>query len=104
MGEVDALWQNFIEQEKLRLMDLPAEELFALDFFTDQCVDHPKEVTSYGLWHETPEFRNSKVHSFILKATRKLFLCFYRNYLAGFALNESGTVLPISDDVLYSYD
>lgn len=101
---MDVLWQNFIDQEKSRLMNLPTEELFALDFFTTVFVDSPNEVTSYGLWHETPKFRNSEVHSYILMAERKLFLFSYRKYLAGFALDNTGTILPLSDDVLYCYD
>jgi hypothetical protein len=43
-------------------------------------------------------------HSFVIQATRDVFFGFYNNYLAGFSLDENGRVVPISDDVLYSYD
>lgn len=104
MSRVDDIWQNFIEAEKLRLMSLPVEELLTLDFCTIQFVDSSKQISEYGLWHETPEVRGSKVHSFILLAERKLFFCIYRKYLAGFAIDEAGKIVPIVDDVLYSYD
>ena len=104
MRQIDDLWQNFIEQEKARLMNLPIEELLALEFFTTQYVDSLAPTTSYGLWHEAPEFRNSEIHSFILMAERKIFFCCYKKYLAGFELDKAGNIVPISDEVLYSYD
>ncbi len=104
MNSKDALYQSAIDEEKLRLMALPTEELLALESLSWDTVQRGNVSIHYGLWHESPGYRGEDVHSFILQASRKVFLIFYRNYLAGFSINEGGEVIPISDSTLFSYD
>ncbi len=99
MKKTDYLWQYFIDQEKQCLMSRPVSELLAMDYFTDQ-----SGTIQYGIWHETPELRNDDVHSFILMTTRNVFLGLERKYISGFSIDKMGAIIPISDDVLYSYD
>ncbi len=129
MNAKDILWQKLINEEKQRLSSRPAEELISMDFFTSKIIQGGKTIIEYGIWHEvhSEDVKYSSAeeactlsaqldrkfgirrpqritHSFILKASRNVFLGLYTNYFAGFSLDDEGKVIPISDDVLYAYD
>lgn len=102
MNETDDLWQRAIDEECARWSARPAHELTNLP----PCAKHEigAEAIKYVLWHENPEnSRDLEFHSFILQANRKSTL-YTKNYLAGFALDENGAVVPIDDDILARYD
>ncbi len=117
-------WQHLLEEETRRLTALPPEELRALKNFTLCKISN---AFNYGLWHlvqtksitSEPEKTHAQaqinhahgivdaeheIHCFVLQAQRKWFLGIYQNYLAGFALDSADQIVPIADDILYSYD
>lgn len=105
-NETDILWQRLLDEEKQHLSTLPPAELLALEYCTSKTIDGEIQI-QYSLWHENPdEWCGLEFHSFILLAERKLppFGIFYRKYLAGFSLDSTGMVIPISDETLYKYD
>ncbi|RYG70492.1 hypothetical protein EON80_07865 [bacterium] len=104
MNQKDIIWQNAIDAETRNVMKLPSEELFTLQHFSSCSVELEGIIVCYGLWHEGPEQRNVEIHSFILMGERKLFLGFYRKYLAGFSVTPSGEIVSIPDEILLSYD
>lgn len=107
MNKKDILWQHAVEEEKSRLICLPAEELRAMEFYSSHTVQIGKTQIEVGIWHEEPSIRtHSEVHLFVLMAERHFlpFISVYRKYLAGFALDNNGVVVPIPEDILASYD
>jgi len=125
--EINLPWQSALDEEKLRLMALAPEELFAMEFCTPYEIPMGDWSIDYVLWHhvrsediesktEENPFQSQinqsfsirgpqrEIHSFVLQAHRKLFMCGYKNYLAGFALDETGRILPIEDDIFYAHD
>ncbi len=75
--------------------------------FTSRLAQKGATQIKYGVWHQNPdEWHCLKLYSFILLAARKLppFNFMSRKYLAGFSLDGTGAVIPIADDILYSYD
>ena len=129
MNKKDALWQNLLNEEKQRLSLLPAEELMSLEPFTSGTLRDNGVVIEYVIWHdvhsEDLEYSSEEearslsaqldrrfgvrrpqreTHSFVLQADRDLLLGLFSRYLAGFALDENGKVVPISDEVLLAYD
>ncbi len=105
MNSIDALWQEVINEECARWSARPSSELKTLPQCTEHKTSSGTDEIKYVLWHENPEeWPNLESHSFVLQANRKSPLLFYKNYLAGFALDKNGTVIPIEDDVIARYD
>ena len=105
MNSIDELWRSLIEEECARWEARPSSELKNLPPCTEHKTSSGMDEIKYVLWHENPEkWPNLKSHSFVLQANRKSTLLFYKNYLAGFALDENGIVIPIADDVMTRYD
>lgn len=125
----DSLWQKLLDEEKQRLSNYPADKLIAIESGTVGVIQNGKTTIEYVIWHQihsedvgyssADEANNLSTrldrkfgvrrpqrvtHSFVLQATRNIFLGVYTNYLAGFSLDESGKVIPISDEVLYAHD
>lgn len=107
-GETDVLWQNLPDEERARLAALPIAD--AIDMatppisFKNGMIRNEKITIEYGLWLETPDIRSQAAQSVILMAQRRLWFGVYRKYLAGFAIDTEGRIVPISDETLYSYD
>ena len=129
MTRKDNLWQKLLDEEKQRLSNYPADKLIAIESGTIGVIQNGKNTIEYVIWHqvhsEDVDYSSSDeantlsaqldrrlgvrrpqrvTHSFVLQATRNVLPGFYTKYLAGFSLDESGKVVSISDDVLYSYD
>ena len=129
MTKKDNLWQKLLDEEKQRLSTYSADKLIAIESGKTRIIKNGNTTIEYVIWHqvhsEDVDYSSTDkantlsaqldrkfdvrrpqrvTHSFVLQATRNILFGFYTNYLAGFSLDESGKVAPISDDVLYSYD
>ena len=105
MNSTDDLWQSLLAEACAAWQALPTGELKALPQFALHKARGNTDEIEYALWHENPQrLPAPQLHSFVLQATRKLGVMFSRNYLAGFAIDENGAIIPITDDVLAHYD
>ena len=105
MNATDITWQRLLDEACARWSALSADELRDLPQFAAHKTQSGDDEIEYALWHENPaEWPGLQVHSFVLQANRKLGVMFTRNYLAGFALDQSGVIVSISDEVLSHYD
>ena len=106
MNSIDELWRSLIDEECARWEARPSSELKALPQCTEHKARSGTDEIKYVLWHENPEeWSNMECHSFVLQAHRPLWFFSTRNYLAGFALDENDSIIPIDDDYMIArYD
>lgn len=106
MKSTDELWQRLLDEACAHWSARPTDELKALPQITYHKAKSGTDEIEYALWHVNPQedWCFEQLHSFILQTHRNLFLFVCRNYLAGFSLDENGTVISIADDVLMRYD
>lgn len=128
MSEKDALWRKLLDEEKQHMLSLPVEELITMKPFTPSAIKKDGLTIAYGIWHEihsedievcaeeaqklsTHIDRSFRIprpqrmsHTFVLQASRNIFLGLYRKYHTGFSVDSTGKIGPVSDDTFAVYD
>ena len=128
MSKKDALWRKLLNEEKQRLLSLPVEELIAMRPFTPSVIKKDGLTIEYGIWHEihsedvevcaeeahklsTHLDRSFRIprpqrvsHTFVLQASRSIFLGLYTKHHAGFSVDSTGKIAHVSDGTFAAYD
>lgn len=116
MNKKDILWQNLLDEEKRRLSSLPPEDLRSMKSFTASVIKKDETTIQYGIWHEIHKEHAERdtrtlsaqldqalkipetqcvTHTFVLQASRNIFLGLHRKYLAGFSIDNTGKIIPV---------
>ena len=102
MNDKDAKYQVAVETEVKKISSGKLDKFKLLAPLTNHSFTVAGKQYAGILIYFPPSNLNNR-HSVALKIERKL-LVGYRSFLAGFAFNNEGEVLPISEELLYSCD